>query len=239
MVWIVACWIRGHGAWSGIGAFAVLWCYVGLIPMLGIVKVGGQPHSDRYTYWIGCGMMAVAALAWSRGMNFLMRAGSMRGLVCALSALIGIYAVATAVRNGAWRNSLALYADVVEKTADEDSAMILADELSCHGGAGKKEAISMLRGVLAAKRTAKARGGLALFMAMHGGPDVLAEARMFAQEAIDEDPRCYEAYAALGFADMRTGDLRGAAEHMDHAFANGYVNSRIAALLPKWKKSAR
>lgn len=42
--------------------FAVAWVYIGLVPMLGIVKVGGETHSDRYTYWVGCGAVAAVAL---------------------------------------------------------------------------------------------------------------------------------------------------------------------------------
>lgn len=243
MVWAVAYWVRRRGVWSGIAVFSVFWCYVGLIPMLGIVKVGGQPHSDRYTYWIGCGMVAVGAMVWSRSMGWLARAGYVRGLVWTMVVLVGIYGVSAAIRSGAWRDSLALYADVVKKTADEDSAMILADEMSRQGRRGRKEAVTMLRGVLAERRTAKARGGLALFLAMHGGSedgrDILAEARMFAHDAIAEDPKCSEAYAALGFADMHEGDLQGAASYMERAFANGYTNSRVAALLPKWKRTAK
>lgn len=42
--------------------FGVAWAYIGLVPMLGFVKVGGATHSDRYTYWIGCGVVTCLAL---------------------------------------------------------------------------------------------------------------------------------------------------------------------------------
>jgi len=51
MVWVCVRWLRRRETWTGIAAFAVAWVYVGLIPMLGIVKVGPQEHADRYTYW--------------------------------------------------------------------------------------------------------------------------------------------------------------------------------------------
>lgn len=233
-------WFARRDRLGGLCLFAVAWCYMGLVPMLGLVKVGGQPHSDRYTYWVGCGAAAVAAMLWTRCEERGVREGVRRAALGALALAVGAWGFAGALRCGAWRDSLALYADAVERTADEDSALILADEMCRRVPDGPRAAIAMLRDVVAARKTPKARGGLALFMAMYGGTlrgDSLGEARMFARKALEEDAACCEAHAALGFADMAEGNMGSAAAHMRAAFAHGYVNSRIAAQIGSWEKA--
>ncbi len=235
---VIVHWFRRRGPMDGLGVFAIAWCYVGLIPMLGIVKVGGQPHSDRYTYWIGCGLAVIAAMLLMRCVRGLRNAGARHALVAVLLMLAVAYAIVGTVRIGVWRDSLSLYADAVRNTSDEDSAMILADEMCRRGAKGTREAIMMLREVLSIRHTPKARAGLALFMAMHyreAGETSLEEARMFANDALAVDASCGEAYAALGFADIAEGNLRSAAAHMREAFAHGYTNSRIASQIENWR----
>lgn len=242
MGWGVARWFVRRDRLGGLAILAVAWCYAGLVPMLGLVKVGGQPHSDRYTYWVGCGAAAVAAALWTwcaeRGAGENARRVALGALALATVA----WGLAGVKRMGAWRDSLSLYADAVEKTSDEDSAMILADEMCRRGTDGIRASIVMLRDVLEARRTPKARGGLSLFMAMHCrtmGGNSADEARMFAQRAIEEDETCCEAHAALGFADMAEGKLASAAKHMRAAFSYGYVNSRIEPLIGTWENAGR
>ncbi len=233
-------WLARRDRWGGLWLFAVAWCYVGLVPMLGLVKVGGQPHSDRYTYWIGCGAATVVAILWTWCAERGMRKGVRRAALAMLALATAAYGFAGTRRIGVWRDSLSLYADAVEKTSDEDSALILADEMCRRGASETRAAITMLRNVLTVRRTPKARGGLALFMAMHCGAIgglSLQEARMFAQHAIAEDETCCEAYAALGFADMAEGKLGSAAKHMRMAFAHGYVNSRVESQIGDWEKA--
>ena len=232
-------WFTRRDRWGGAWLLAIAWCYVGLVPMLGLVKVGGQPHSDRYTYWVGCGAAVVAALLWTWCGGRVAQGKARRGALAALALAVFAWSLAGRMRTWVWRDSLSLYADAVEKTADEESAMILADEMCRRGPDGKRAAISMLRNVLAVRKTPKARGGLALFMAMHcgtAGCGSSEEARMLAQWGVEEDTTCGEAHAALGFLDMAEGRLGSAAGHMRTAFSHGYVNSRIEARISAWEK---
>lgn len=62
MASVVVRWLVRRDRLSGIGAFAVAWVYVGLLPMLGIVKAGVEEHCDRFTYWVGCGASVAVAM---------------------------------------------------------------------------------------------------------------------------------------------------------------------------------
>ncbi len=237
MGWVVWRWLLHGDRWSGLGIFAAGWCYAGLVPMLGLVKVGGQPHSDRYTYWVGCGIVVVTSLLGKQVSAFFSQRGK-RWALGVLVATVAMYGFAGTVRAGAWRNSLSLYADAVEKTSDEESALILADEMCRLGADGKNAAVRMLGKVLSIRKTPKSRGGLALFMAMHCGTVrgvSLVEARMLAERALEDDPGCGEAYAALGFADIAEGKRPQAAERFRAAFSHGYINSRIEAQIESGK----
>ena len=116
--------------------FGIAWVYVGLIPMLGIVKVGWQEHSDRYTYWVGCGVCAVVAMILSEKgrewWNALVRwvekvdqrpfdrVKARRFILCSCFALVAILAVATVQRMEVWRTPIAYVRDAIPKSWNLD-----------------------------------------------------------------------------------------------------------------------
>ena len=148
-------WLRRRSAGLGIAVFAVAWVYVGLLPMIGIVKVGDQEHSDRYTYWIACGGAVVLSMALG---HFLPRLRSLaarelkigwqetvRRATYVLFALVVVAAWAARVRMSCWQGTVTLFRDVVRKSWQPEYAEVLAIRLSERGAGGRAEGEAWLR----------------------------------------------------------------------------------------------
>jgi tetratricopeptide (TPR) repeat protein len=95
---------------------AVGWCwYLGmLVPVSGLVQVGGQAMADRYTYLPLVGVFVVAA--WGAG-ALAEAAGRWRGAtVAAIGAAVLALAVATVVQVSHWRDDASLFGHAAELT---------------------------------------------------------------------------------------------------------------------------
>lgn len=189
MAWIVWKWFNTRRPLYGIGAFSVAWVYIGLVPMLGIVRVGCQPHSDRYTYWVGCGMVASMAL--------LVNSTRFKDLtvVKGLCFLVSVYALLAFGQQGVWRNTLTLAESAYKRHGDPEAALLLAEELDAEGRAGAAEEI--MRDCVSRYPTPSARGRFAVWLAARGG-GFAGEAEYWARRALEDDARCAVAYEALG-----------------------------------------
>jgi tetratricopeptide (TPR) repeat protein len=97
------------------------WGYyvVTLVPVLGIIQVGGQAMADRYTYLPSLGPFFILglAVAWVwRTVNALPRPGLVR-VACGAAAIFVFAALshATLVQIIIWKNSFTLWGYVIEK----------------------------------------------------------------------------------------------------------------------------
>ena len=224
-------WLRRRNAWTNLGMLAIAWCYVGLVPMLGIVKVGNQPHSDRYTYWIGCGMAAVAALAvlkLSEKWRIQIRNQNVR-YTCLV--LLIVLSSATFVRSLVWKDNLTLFRDAVSKSHNEEKTQILAEELSRIGLL--TEARHVLCETMDARGSADAYGEFALFLSINGSS---AEADLFARKALEKDGGNPYALGALGMVAKSRGDAATAAELLEKATA-GFPSYQLQTALEDCRKA--
>lgn len=175
---------RATGFWLDLGVMSVAWIYVGLVPMLGIVKVGGQEHSDRYTYWVGCGACAIAALAWTRlapgagvWIERLVRSagdgdeartrkecGDVRRLLlgCA-TAVVVVSAFLTVPQMMTWRNTVSLFRNAVPRSWSTELAKTLAVQLAYRESNGAEEGEKWLRKCATVHRCGLASLNLAEF----------------------------------------------------------------------------
>lgn len=99
-----------------------VWGYfvVTLIPVSGIVQVGGQSMADRYTYLPSLGPFLLAGLgaAWTWGTVVnLKKWGPTLKLFCSASAAfaLALLIYSTLEQIGIWKNGFALWNDVIEK----------------------------------------------------------------------------------------------------------------------------
>lgn len=237
--------------WTDAIPLSLAWCYVALLPMLGIVKVGYQPHSDRYTYWVGCGVAAAVALV-AAGLVRHWEKYARRLLVGALcvGAFWGVCAKAYSAR---WSHSRPLFTDAVKSAHLEADAWVLSEILlQCKDMRDKQLAIPILRDVLAVRRSPYARAILAHALAIVGDPDVrvdsvtgkadaFAEVKMLASGAFDEGPcrRDDAAFAAMAFAEYRLRHYAKAYDYMKKAYEAGYACNVLDLKLADFERKAK
>lgn len=142
--------------------FGVAWLYVGLVPMLGIVKVASQEHSDRYTYWIGCGaaVLALMLMIWAKprlkaavarvsvqnGTNRDEWPGVRKMTLGILALAIAVLAYMSDNRIPYWRDAGTLFRDTMARSWHPNIARQFATLLSMDGQKGREEAEYWLRG---------------------------------------------------------------------------------------------
>jgi protein O-mannosyl-transferase len=98
------------------------WCwYLGtLVPVIGLVQVGGQAMADRYTYVPLVGIFL--ALVWGLGdLASRLRLGRIAP-ACAATAALAACAVLTVVQLGYWRDSVTLWTHTLAVTENNEVA---------------------------------------------------------------------------------------------------------------------
>jgi len=229
---VSVCWLRRKGSpVLSLLAFAVAWCHVSLVPMLGVVKVGDQTHSDRYTYWVGCGLAAVAALAACRYLR-----DREKEVTKALAVVVAVLTVATLMRMPVWRNSFSLYTDGVSKSWAEQPVCALSQLLRRQGEEGSRQAEAMLRVALTQTGYRDIRAEFAHLLAVRaeksafqlGEEDpAFAEARLEAETILAADPNHWLANEALAVIEMKEGKWESAERRLLIARKEGEFVERI------------
>jgi len=97
-----------------------LW-YVGtLLPVIGIIQVGGQSMADRYTYVPSIGIFIMAVWGVS---DLLVPFRSRKVILAGISAfVIGASSVLTFIQAGYWRDSIILFSHALDVTNGNDLA---------------------------------------------------------------------------------------------------------------------
>lgn len=87
--------------------FGWVWFLVALVPVVGILRVGEQAYADRYMYVPMIGLIVI--MVWSCVDIFQRFRFSLVLNVVTAICLVTVYATATAVQTGYWRDSYTLY----------------------------------------------------------------------------------------------------------------------------------
>ena len=238
---------RQEPRWLAWCVFAIAWGYVGLLPMLGVVKVGYEPHNDRYTYWIGCGAVFCLFVLLRRYVRFV--EPHFRNVCIGTGAVLVVLSVLTFFQCRVWEDSESLFSRIVYKTWNEQFARILAEGIYFKDHSREAEAEEMLREVLARKHSPEARAALALQLATFGDGSytvtaegeklAFVEARLLAAYALEEEGKGHDwAYAALAFADYREGKYKEAADLMQKALDCGFKSGFLKVDVAEWRKKA-
>lgn len=193
----VALWQRTKRPWLLMGW---LWYLVMLLPVLGIVQVGGQAHADRYTYLpqIGIGI-AVAWLAaeWSAKLHLGRTAVAAFAMV-----VVAVLAVSAWQQTTFWKNSETLWVNTLKLTENNDIAHYnLGCALTEDGRTD--EAIHQYQLALKIKNSASAHSSLAGALMKQGKVDDALTQFMY---ALAIDPKNSEVHAAFGRALLRKGN---------------------------------
>lgn len=207
--------------------FGIAWAYVALLPMLGIVKVGDQTHSDRYTYWAGCAFFAVAAMIGTRFVS-----GREKIAAQVMAVVLAVMAFATWQRMPVWSSSLALYCDSVPKSWEPQAVCALAQEFRRMEGDGFKRAEALLREALSHTKDLDVRAEYANLMAFkaqksafrldESEPDpAFAEVKMECDFVLHYDPKNLRANEALAVVAEKEGDWTNAVRYLEKARESG------------------
>ena len=198
-----------------------LWYVITLVPVIGLVQVGGQAMADRYTYVPLIGVFVM--LAWGIGERMgewengrIGEGGSPTPpfshspiLWLPAAAIIIACAVGTWHQTGYWKDSVALFRraiGVTERNHIAETSLGLA--LNKQGKF--EEAIAHFQAAIRIKPSAKPYDGMGVALVQM---DRLAEATASYERAIELEPTSAKTHSNLGFALMDMGRVDEAVGH--------------------------
>lgn len=209
-------WWKAAGALiliAGVSALAVLtwrtrpylatgwfWYLGTLVPVIGLVQVGGQSHADHFTYIPMVGLTLI--MAW--GAADLVRQWPQTRLAFAFAGALAVLACAVlaSTQTSYWQDGSTLFQHAMDVTADNGWAkynlalehFLTGNELSNSGR--RSEAIAQLEETLRVRPNwAEAHNNLAILLANTGRP---AEAVAQFEAAVQLDPKLVQAQRNLG-----------------------------------------
>jgi Tfp pilus assembly protein PilF len=100
-----------------------LWYLIMLVPVIGLVQVGGQAHADRYTYLPQIGLAIL--VIWSAGDLVASRNWSRVAVGIASGALVAILAVGGFIQTSYWRTNVSLWGHTIAHTSDNFLAHLM------------------------------------------------------------------------------------------------------------------
>jgi len=218
-------------------AFGWFW-YVGtLVPVIGLVQVGGQSMADRYTYVPLIGLFVAVAWGWADAFG---RTAVVRtiGVAAACAWLVALSA-ASQLQLGTWADRKTLFRHAAAVTTDnclahEKLGVTLLDEGDIAGAITHlNEAIRILPGY------PDAHYNLGLAMVRQGRP---ADAVEEFKQVIQLDPTSAIAHNNLGGAYIQLGRLDAALEEINAAIridpASREAHFNLANLLAQTGRDA-
>jgi len=122
-----------------------LWFLISLLPVIGLIQVGGQSMADRYTYIPSIGLFL--AVAWET--PHLFGTGARARWILGIMAMLVLAAclIATSLQLRYWENSITLFTHAIEVTHDNAVAHCnLGEALLAQGK--KEEAMQQLNEAL-------------------------------------------------------------------------------------------
>ena len=209
-----------------------LWFLGTLVPVIGLVQVGGQALADRYTYVPLIGLFIIAA--W--GIPDLLARWRFRGSILPAAAALLIWACAIVAWRQIhyWKDTMSLWSHAVEVTGDNYLARNnLASALAKQGNAAA--AAAQYREVLRLRPDLEAaHNNMGVVLANLGSVN---EAIVQYQEALRLKPGYVDAHNNLGVALATQGRLDEAIQHFSEAKrlnpANAEAHSNLGFVLAK------
>jgi tetratricopeptide (TPR) repeat protein len=203
------------------------WYLVSLLPVLGIVQVGGQGLADRYTYLPLIGIFL--AVAWSgRG---LARHHAGVGVIAALSsgALLAAWAAVTWVQLGYWKDDVTLFSRALAVTPDNAESRYNLGRGLFEKGRQAEAIVQLRRAVELNPRDEHALNDLGIALSRQGNR---TEAVTLFRLAIGIRPSYADPYMNLAMAYLSQRDTRSAlAVYRDLRAVDPEAAARLAAFL--------
>ncbi len=189
-----------------------LWYLVMLLPVVGLIQVGGQGMADRYTYLPIVGVFVV--VAW--GLSDLARVSRHARLVAALSGSVAIAACGalTHFQLQTWRDSVTLWTHALETTSGNYRAENAVGALLIERDQFAEAIGHLANAVRIEPAFADAHDNLGTALARTGQmADAIAQYR----ESVRLDPSSPLAHNNLGLALAKTSEAAGAIRELREA----------------------
>jgi len=203
-------------------AMGWLWFFATLVPMIGLVRVGGQGHADRYVYVAQTGLVVMLAFGLPDLLAGRIRLPARRqwlavGGACAGLAAIAMLAVLAREQVAVWRDSISLFSHATRVTRENAHAhrflgVSLWSAGDHEGGARHLQEALRIRPDWGEARLVWATALLQLGRFDEAASEIERAAREGAEPAL--------AWAAKGVAAERRGDLAAAANAYEQSLAH-------------------
>jgi tetratricopeptide (TPR) repeat protein len=191
-----------------------LWFLVTLLPVIGLVQVGGQQIADRYSYIPSIGVFL--AVAWGVPRLWAARGGAPWVPSAAGAAMLVIAALVARDQVSYWRDSITLFERAVAVTDRNFLAHNNLGEALASVGRRDEAAVHYAEAVRIHPGYAPARNNQGIVLAEAGR---YAEAEQEFRAALALDPGMVIAESNLATARARLGDYQEAIAHYERALA--------------------
>jgi len=189
------------------------WYLVGLIPVIGLVQVGGQAIADRYTYIPLIGLFVI--IAWGAGdlskrieARYRRLGGAfgsvMPSMAVPAAIVIVLLSICARVQLGYWRDGVTLYTHTLAVTGDNYLAHNQLGVACGAAGDPRRAAGEFRKAIELAPDYALAHYNLGGTLVENGK---VSEAVAEYQKAIELAPSFYRTYDNLGYALVKLGKI--------------------------------
>ncbi len=190
------------------------WYLISLLPVIGVVQVGGQAMADRYAYVPSIGLYIAAA--WGAG-DLLRRWPAARGLAAGTAiALLAAAALQTRSQVRYWRDTVTLFEHAVAVTRDNWFAHYVLGYNLAREGRHEEAIVELRESIRIGPSQLDARFALAQLFDRRGeAKEAIRELR----GVVATDPASTEGHYLLGLALAKAGRLKQAATALQAALA--------------------
>ena len=204
------------------------WFVGTLVPVIGLVQIGGAAHADRYTYFPSIGLFLAAV--WG-GAELARRISiPRRALIGAGAALVTACAFATRVQAGYWADGITLWERAVAVTTSNSRAHNNLGTSYADVGRQSDAAAEYRRAIQIQPDLPQAHNNLGLALVRLGQPD---EAIAQYREAVRLMPDYADARNGLAILLMDRGEVDEAIIHLTEAVrrrpAEAQLHNNLAA----------
>jgi protein O-mannosyl-transferase len=189
-----------------------LWYLGTLLPVIGLVQVGGQAMADRYTYVPLIGLFIGAT--WTIGALVRDRGGRFTATVIAGGIAVSAYAIAARIQVGYWKDGVTIWSHTLEVTGDNSRAHNNLGVALASQGRSTEASAHYLEAVRIDPNYSDAQNNVANGLLRRGNA---SEALVHYLRALGADPNSDEAHNGLGAALAAQGRVDEAVAQIQEA----------------------
>jgi tetratricopeptide (TPR) repeat protein len=190
------------------------WFLVTLLPVIGLVQVGGQQIADRYTYLPSIGIFIM--IAWGAVDTLASRGGARAWLTATGGATVAAAAVLSWHQVSYWRDSITLFTRAIAVTERNFLAHNNLGEALVAAGRADEAAAHYVEAARIHPGYAPARNNVGLVLARQGR---YVEAEREFRDALARSPRSALIESNLATTRARLGDYEDAVAHYRRSLA--------------------